>query len=230
MKAEQENKLFKAIRKAKDAIYIGYQNIEASLMKRDEQNEEIKKHYNDYSKEKMNDLYIEITRVFNEETKEAYDQVKAIVAEQKEAFYQVVESFYRADGKQIDPDDKNLFTGLIRLQKEEISYLVMKYIDNATMLRVIMNYCGVETLVDTTGAVKNKADDLPAEIIDIFRKVIHNGSKEKKIFDRFIHFACMGFAHPDENYTRFQSALDEYEEEAIADLKKARFIPVEDED
>jgi len=225
MKAEQEKKLFEAIRKAKEAIYIGYQNIEASLMKRDEQDEEIKKHYNDYSKDKMNNLYFEITRVFNEETKEACDQVKAVVAEQKEAFQTVVKGFYYPDGKMIDPDDSAVLNSGIMLRNDEIHDMVMKYIDNVTMLRLIMKYCGVNKLVDLTTDVKNRASDLPAETLVIFRKVLFFGSKEEKIFDRFIRFSCMGFAHPNESYTQFQSRLDDYEEQAVADLKKARFIP-----
>lgn len=230
MKAEQEKKLFEAIGKAKEAIYLGYQKIEASLMKRDEQNEEIKKHYNEYSKDKMNDLYFGVVRTFNEETQEAYEAVKEAVRVQQEAFQTVVKGFYRSDGKMIDSDDTILLNSGIRLQDEEICDMVMKHIDNVTMLRLIMNYCGVNTMTDTTGAVPNRADDLPVETINIFRKVLHNGSKEQKIFDRFIHLSCMGFATPNESYTLFQSRLDDYEQDAINDLKEARFVPVEEAD
>ena len=229
MKAEQEKKLFEAIRKAKEAIYLGYQKIESALMKRDEQDEELKKHY-EYTKDHMNDLHSEIIRTFDEETKEAYDQVKEAVKTQQEAFLTVVKGFYRSDGKMIDPDDTVLLNSGIRLLDEEICDMVTKHIDNVTMLRLIMNYCGVNRLVDTSGAVKNRADDLPVEIINIFRKVLHNGSKEQKIFDRFVHLSCMGFAHPSESYTLFQSRLDDYEQDAINDLKEARFIPVKDAD
>lgn len=230
MKREQENKLFEAIRKAKEAIYLGYQKIETALMKRDEQNEEIKKHYNDYSKDKMNDLYFDVVRTYNEETQEACEMVKEAVREQQEAFQKVVKGFYLSDGKMIDSDDIVLLNSGVRLQNEDICDLVMKHIDNVTMLRLIMNYCGVNTLVDTTGAVKNRADDLPIETINIFRKVLHNGSKELKIFDRFVHLSCMGFATPNESYTLFQSRLDDYEQDAINDLKEARFVPVEEAD
>lgn len=226
MKAEQEKKLFEAIRKAKEAIYLGYQKIETALMKRDEQNAEIKKHYNDYSKDKMNDLYFEITRTYNEETQEAYEMVKEAVREQQEAFQTVVKGFYRSDGKMIDSNDILLLNSGIRLQDEEICDMVMKHIDNVTMLRLIMNYCGVNRLIDTSGAVKNRANDLPVETINIFRKVLHNGSTEQKIFDHFVRFSCMGFATPNESYTLFQSKLDDYEQDAINDLKKARFVPV----
>lgn len=214
----------------KDAIYLGYQKIETALMKRDEQNAEIKKHYNDYSKDKMNDLYFDLVRTYNEETQEACEMVKEAVREQQEAFQTVVKGFYRSDGKMIDSNDIVLLNSGIRLQDEEICDLVMKHIDNVTMLRLIMNYCGVNTLVDTTGAVKNRANDLPVETINIFRKVLHNGSKELKIFDRFIHLSCMGFATPNESYTLFQSRLDDYEQDAINDLKEARFVPVEEAD
>ena len=225
MKAEQENKLFEAIRKAKDAIYLGYQKIETALMKRDEQNEELKKH-TEYTNDHMNHLYFEITRTYNEETQEAYEMVKEAVREQQEAFQTVVKGFYRSDGKMIDSNDIVLLNSGIRLQDEEICDMVMKHIDNVTMLRLIMNYCGVNTLVDTTGAVKNRANDLPVETINIFRKVLQygNGSREQKIFDRFVHLSCMGFAHPNESYTLFQSRLDDYEQDAINDLKEARFI------
>lgn len=194
-------------------------------MKRDEQNEELKKH-TEYTNVHMNELYSDIIRTYNEETQEAYDQVKAVVAEQKEAFQTVLKGVYYPDGKMIDPDDTILLNSGIRLQDEEICDMVMKHIDNVTMLRLIMNYCGVNTLTDTTGAVKNRANDLPVETINIFRKVLQygNGSKEQKIFDRFIRLSCMGFATPNESYTLFQSRLDDYEQDAINDLKKARFI------
>ena len=224
MKAEQEKKLFEAIRKTKEAINIGYQNIEASLMKRDEQNEELKKH-TEYTNVRMNELYSDIIRIFNEETQEAYDQVKAVVAEQKEAFQTVVKGFYYPDGKMIDPDDSAVLNSGIMLLNDEIHDMVMKYIDNVTMLRLIMKHCGVNKLMDLTTDVKNRASDLPAETLAIFRKVFFFGSKEEKIFDRFVHLSCMGFLHPSENYTQFQSRLDDYEQDAINDLKEARFIP-----
>ena len=226
MKAEQEKKLFEAIRKAKEAIYLGYQKIEASLMKRDEQNEELKKH-TEYTKDHMNELYSDIIQVFNEETQEACDQVKAVVAEQREAFQTVVKGFYRSDGKMIDSDDTILLNSGMRLQDEEICDMVMKHIDNVTMLRLIMNYCGVNKLIDLTTDVKNRASDLPAETLAIFRKVLFFGSNEEKIFETFINLSCMGFKHPSESYTLFQSRLDDYEEQAVVDLKKARFIPNE---
>lgn len=229
MKAEQEKKLFEAIRKTKEAVYIGYRNIEAALMKRDEQDEELKKHY-EYTRDHMNDLHSEIIRTFDEETKEAYDQVKSVVAEQKEAFQTVVKGFYRVDGKMIDPDDSAVLNSGIRLQDEEICDMVTKHIDNVTMLRLIMNHCGVNRLLDLTTDVKNRASDLPAETLHVFRKVLYNGSKEEKIFDRFVHLSCMGFAHPSESYTLFQSRLDDYEQDAINDLKETRFVPVEEAD
>ena len=229
MKAEQEKKLFEAIRKAKEAIYLGYQKIETALMKRDEQNEELKKH-TEYTKDHMNHLYFEITRTFNEETQEACEMVKEAVREQQEAFQTVVKGFYRSDGKMIDPDDTVLLNSGIRLQDEEICDMVTKHIDNVTMLRLIMNHCGVNRLLDLTTDVKNRASDLPAETLHVFRKVLYNGSKEQKIFDRFVHLSCMGFAHPSESYTLFQSRLDDYEQDAINDLKETRFVPVEEAD
>lgn len=220
MKADQEKKLIEAIGKAKTAINTGYQMIEDALMKHDAAEERLKSHYNDYSEEYMNEQHDAIVAAFDQETKEAIETAKAAIQEQKSVFMGVVTGFYRPDGKNIDPDDNALLNSGIELQNDELFDMIMKYTDNCTMLRLILKYCTVNKLLD----LKSGYSELPSEVVNILRKLSLAGFREEKAFDRFVHLASAGFAHPDKNYTMFQARLDDYEEDAVIAIKKANIF------
>lgn len=219
MKADQEKKLIEAIGKAKVAINTGYQVIEDALMKYDAAEERLKSHY-EYSEDFMNEQHFANVAAFDQETKEAIETAKAAIQEQKSVFMGVVTGFYRPDGKNIDPDDNALLGSGIELQNDELFDMIMKYTDNCTMLRLILKYCTVNKLLD----LKSGHSELPYEVVNILRKLSLAGSREEKAFDRFVHLAAMGFAHPNEDYTIFQARLDDYEEDAIIAIKKANIF------
>ena len=222
MKAEQEKKLFEAISKAKEAVNAGYNEIQTALMKRDSAREALKKKGSNYTADYYSSQWNEIQIIFNRETREAVDRAKEAVQNQKSVFMQVVTDFYHANAKNLDSDEVALLKSGILLNNDELFDMIMKDIDNVTMLRVIMNYYGVSRLPDMgKDEIMNK---VPDEVQNIFIKVLKNGSVEERAFDRFVNLACAGFAHPSETYTLFQGRLDAYEEEAVESIKEARFI------
>ena len=211
MKADQEKKLFNAIAKCKAAINTGYQGIEAALMKRDIENDKLKKDSKKYTKDGMYEAHSKIVEQFNNDITAAVDTCKGVIAEQKAAYMAVVNEYYRPDGAKIDSDDMALLNSGIILQNDEIFDMIKKHRDNVTMLRVIGQYATEHKIITK----------IPAELGVVLKKATTGGNSEEKAFDRFIHFAAMGFEHPCESYTHFMQRLDDYEAEAVIAIKKA---------
>lgn len=212
--------LMKFITATKNSINTAYSAVEAALMKRDETREKNNAEFDadahsvhpKYTAEFIRQANEEVNSTYQNEVSAAVETCRENIKNQKAGYMEVVNDFYRPDGKQIDESDVALLNSGIPMTNTEIFEMVKKYGDNTTMLRIIAKY-----------AADNNIDVAP-EIANIFRRVGLSGSVEEKAFDRFVHFAAMGLAHPDEDYTLYQSRLGDYEEDARIALMKATIV------
>ena len=156
--------------------------------------------------------YADVFQAYEEETAAAVDACRETIKAQKAAFMDMVNAFYRPDGKKIDADCVTLLNSGIKLSNTEIFDMVMKYSDNVTMLRIIEKY-----VVDTK-------INIPQEMRNIFWRVSSNGSKEERAFDHFVNLAGGGFNHPDRYFYLYQGRLDAYEDVARLELMKAEIV------
>ena len=156
--------------------------------------------------------YADVFQAYEEETAAAVDACHETIKAQKAAFMDMVNAFYRPDGKKIDADCVTLLNSGIKLSNTEIFDMVMKYSDNVTMLRIIEKY------------VADTKIDIPQEMHNILWRVSSNGSKEERAFDHFVNLAGGGFNHPDRYFYLYQGRLDVYEDEARLELMKAEIV------
>ena len=143
----------------------------------------------------------------------ARDLMNAEIAKQRDGFTAEVMEYYRPDGSKIDQNDIAVLNAGFPLRDDEVFDLIVKHQENNTMLRSIYAYIKQNRM---TGRV-------PTQLLRACMRAERGGEAETKIFDRFIHLATMGFAHPDRHYTMYQANLDEYETET--ELKLLKTVP-----
>lgn len=123
-----------------------------------------------------------------------------------------VSAYYVPDGSKIDLNDMNLIKSGLPMTVDEVCGMIKKHCDNPTMLRIIEKY-----------AVEQRMIDKIRDHNHICALALKNAGKaEEKIFDSFVHLATMGMNHPDKSFTMYQARLDDYEEDAILKLLKAK--------
>lgn len=123
-----------------------------------------------------------------------------------------------ADGSKIDLNDMNLIKFGVDLKLDEIISMTKKHLDNPTMLRLIHKY----VLEVNSHLPEDRRMKLPDKYNIMFMKVEKNGKVEKSCFETFEHLATMGMNHPDKSFTMHQAYLDDYEEDAVLKLLKAK--------
>lgn len=209
--------LEKYIKATKDIIWNAYSEIEAALMERDATLENLKKSGWMYSKEKADMEYQKAIDKFNADTQAAVTNCRAAIQKQRDGYMKEVHDYYIPDGSKIDLNLMNLIKAGFRMSVDEVIEVIEKYSDNPTMLRVIEKYVAEQQMI---GDLHKKSANYGAA----FMKARRAGKTEKKAFDTFVHLSCMGMNHPNENYTLFQSRLDDYEEDAILSLLEAKLF------
>lgn len=207
--------LEKYIKKAKEVIDAGYYNIQDALMKRDGSLKSLKEKGWQYSEEKYSELYQEIITTFNTETQSVIADCKAAVREQKNAYMKEVSAYYTPDGSKLDLNDMNLIKSGLPMTVDEVCGMIEKHSDNPTMLRVVEKFAAEQKMMDK---IRNYNVSHAKALI----RAKNAGKTEEKIFERFVHLAIMGMNHPDESFTMYQSRLDDYEEDAVLGLLKAK--------
>mgnify|MGYP006925688537 CR=1 FL=1 len=214
-------KLEKYIKAAKEAVDKGYFGIQDALMKHDEEMLKLKNSVNLYSEKEYSRLYQEIITNFNTETDTAITSCRAAIQEQRDGYMKEVKEFYRPDGSKIDLNDLNVIKAGLIMSKEEIVDMIIRHKDNPTMLRVIEKYAFESGMMDE---IRNYDTKCALSMIRSKKA----GETEEKIFDSFVHLATMGMNHPDRNFTMYQSRLNDYEEDALLKLLKAKLF-IDDE-
>lgn len=209
--------LEKYIKATKEIIWNAYSEIEAALMERDEELERQKKAHWQYSKEKADKEYQKAIDKFNTDTQTAVANCRTAIQKQKDGYMKEVHDYYIPDGSKIDLNLMNLIKAGFQMSIDELIELIEKYSDNPTMLRVIEKYAAEQKMI---GELNKKSVDY----VVAFMKARRAGKTEEKAFDTFVHLSCMGMNHPNENYTLFQSRLDDYEEDAVLRLLKAKLF------
>ena len=207
--------LEKYIKATKEIIWNAYSEIEAALMEHDEELERQKKAHWQYSKEKADQEYQKAVDKFNTDTQTAVANCRAAIQKQRDGYMKEVHDYYTPDGSKIDLNDMNLIKADFAMTEDEFVSMVIKYADNTTMLRIIEKYADKFKMTDT---IRNK--DMKCAVALVRAKKA--GKTEEKIFDNFVHLSCMGMRHPDKNYTMYQSRLDDYEEDAVLKILKAK--------
>ena len=207
--------LEKYIKATKEIIWNAYSEIEAALMEHDEELERQKKVHWQYSKEKADQEYQKAVDKFNTDTQTAVANCRAAIQKQRDGYMKEVHDYYTPDGSKIDLNGMNLIKADFAMTEDEFVSMVIKYADNTTMLRIIEKYADKFKMTDT---IRNK--DMKCAVALVRAKKA--GKTEEKIFDNFVHLSCMGMRHPDKNYTMYQSRLDDYEEDAILKILKAK--------
>lgn len=210
--------LEKYIRTAKEAINKGYFGIQDALIKYDESLERLKSRGWNSKETAYQQEYQKIVATFNEETAAAISNCKVEVQKQKEAYMKEVDAYYMADGSKIDLNDMNLIKFGVNLKLDEIISMTKKHLDNPTMLRLIHKY----VLEVNSHLPEDRRMKLPDKYNIMFMKVEKNGKAEKSCFETFEHLATMGMNHPDKSFTMYQAYLDDYEEDAVLKLLKAK--------
>lgn len=207
--------LEKYVKATKEIIWNAYSEIEAALMERDEELERQKKAHWQYSKEKADQEHQKAVDKFNTDTQTAVANCRAAIQKQRDGYMKEVHDYYTPDGSKIDLNDMNLIKADFAMTEDEFVSMVIKYADNTTMLRIIEKYADKFKMTDT---IRNK--DMKCAVALVRAKKA--GKTEEKIFDNFVHLSCMGMRHPDKNYTMYQSRLDDYEEDAVLKILKAK--------
>ena len=203
--------LMKYITASKNAIDKGYQGLEKALMTYDNALKTLHQKADTMSEQAVNDEHRALNEQLDAAITAARDQMNAEIAKQRDGFTAEVTEHYRPDGAKIDQNDAAVLNAGFPLRDDEVFDLIVKHQDNNTMLRSIYAYIKQNKM---TGRV-------PTNLIRACMRAEQGGEAETKAFDRFIHFATMGFAHPDRSYTFYQAALDDYETAAERHLLKA---------
>lgn len=219
--------LEKYIKKSKDLINDTYFYIQDALMKYHESLDNLKDSSWKYSKTLYEQEYQKIVDTYNQTTTKVVENCKALVQEQKNAYMEEVDEFYQSDGSKLDLNFMNLIKAEIPLTVKEVTDVIDKNKDNLTMLRVVDKY-----LFETNNRLpEQRRIMLDQEHNTLLHKSKRHGETEEKIFDRFTRLAMMGMIHPDKTFTLYQAHLDDYEEDAVLDLLKAKsFIDDETEE
>ena len=207
--------LEKYIKATKEIIWNAYSEIEAALMERDEELERQKKVHWQYSKEKADQEYQKAVDKFNTDTQTAVANCRAAIQKQRDGYMKEVHDYYTPDGSKIDLNGMNLIKADFAMTEDEFVSMVIKYADNTTMLRIIEKYADKFKMTDT---IRNK--DMKCAVALVRAKKA--GKTEEKIFDTFVNLSTMGMKHPNEQYTMYQSRLDDYEEDAVLKILKAK--------
>lgn len=210
-------KLEKYISAAKEAINKGYFGIQDALIKHDESLEALKKKGWNSKETAYQQEYQRIVDTFNSETAAAISTCKAEVQKQRDAYMREVSDYYEPDGGKIDLNDMNLIKAGLELSVDEFMKLIEKHAENPTMLRVIDKYVKD---CQMTGKIQEKNHIYTV----VLYRAVQAGKKEEKIFNSFVHLATMGMNHPDKSFTMYQAKLDDYEEDAVLDLLKAKLF------
>lgn len=213
--------LEKYFKNAKDIINNAYFKIQDALMKHDESIDKLKSNGWQYSEEKYSKLHQEIVSTYDTESQLAVSECKAALQEQKNAYMKEVSDYYTPNGSKIDLNDMNLIKAGFTMTADEFVGMIRKHIDNPTMLRIVEKYAAESKMIE-------KIRETSYECSVALMKVKKAGKAEEKIFDSFIHLATMGMNHPDKTFTLYQARLDDYEEDAILKLLKAKLY-VDDE-
>ena len=209
--------LEKYITAAKEAINKGYFGIQDALMKYDEALEELKKDGWKYSEKQYSELYQGIVATFNTETQSAISDCKTAVQEQKNTYMKEVSAYYAPEGSRIDLNDMNLIKSGLPMTVDEVLGMIDKHVDNPTMLRIIEKFAIEQRMID-------KIRDYNINHATALVRAKNAGKTEEKIFDSFVHLAAMGMNHPDKSFTLYQAKLDDYEEDAVLKLLKAKLF------
>lgn len=209
--------LEKYIKATKEIIWNAYSEIEAALMERDTALENLKVSGWKFSEDGISKERESIISKFNTDTQTAVANCRAAIQKQKDGYMKEVHDYYTPDGSKIDLNLMNLIKAGFQMSIDELIELIEKYSDNPTMLRVIEKYAAEQKMI---GELNKKSADYGAA----FMKARRAGKTEEKAFDTFVHLSCMGMNHPNENYTLFQSRLDDYEEDAVLRLLKAKLF------
>lgn len=204
--------LMKYITASKNAINKAYQELERALMAYDEAMAKLHEKADMMSEQAVRDEHKVIEQTLETAITGARDDMNAEIAKQRDGFTAEVGAYYRADGSKLDQNDVAVLNAGFPLRDEELFDLIIKHKDNVTMLRQISTYIKQNRLVNR----------VPVRLMRACVRSEKGGSEEGKIFERFIHLAAMGFAHPDEQYTFYQASLDSYEEDAKLSLLKAK--------
>ena len=199
-------------------MHLRYFGIQDALIKHDESLERLKSRGWNSKETAYQQQYQKIVATFNEETAAAISTCKAEVQKQKEAYMKEVDAYYMADGSKIDLNDMNLIKFGINLKLDEIISMIKKHLDNPTMLRLIHKY----VLEVNSHLPEDRRMKLPDKYNIMFMKVEKNGKAEKSSFETFEHLATIGMNHPDKSFTVYQAKLDDYEEDAVIKLLKAK--------
>lgn len=203
--------LMKYITASKNAVNKGYQGLEKALMTYDEALEALRQKADTMSEQAVKDEHRALNEQLDAAITAARDQMNAEIAKQRDGFTSEVTEHYRPDGAKIDQNDAAVLNAGFPLRDDEVFDLIVKHQDNTTMLRSIYAYIKQNRMVDR----------VPTQLIRACMRAEKGSEAVTSIFERFIHFATMGFAHPDRNYTFYQAALDDYETDAELHLLKA---------
>ena len=203
--------LMKYITASKNAVNKGYQGLEKALMTYDEALETLHQKADTMTEQAVNDEHRALNEQLDAAIIAARDQMNAEIAKQRDGFTAEVTEHYRPDGAKIDQNDAAVLNAGFPLRDDEVFDLIVKHQDNNTMLRSIYAYIKQNRMVGR----------VPTRLIRACMRAEQGGEAETKVFERFIHLATMGFAHPDKNYTFYQAALDDYETDAELHLLKA---------
>lgn len=213
--------LEKYIKATKEIIWNAYSEIEAALMERDTALENLKVSGWKFSEDGISKERESIISKFNTDTQTAVANCRAAIQKQKDGYMKEVHDYYTPDGSKIDLNGMNLIKAGFAMTEDEFVHMVIKYADNVTMLRIIEKYAVESKMIDT---IRNRHMKCAAAFV----RAKKAGEKEEKIFDTFVNLSTMGMKHPNEHYTMYQSRLDDYEEDAILSLLKAKLY-IDDE-
>lgn len=207
--------LEKYIRAMTPIIWNGYAGIEAALMERDTTQKDLKKRVNKLSNEGYHDEYQKIVDKFNVDAQAAVTNCRTAIQKQKDGFMKEVREYYAPDGSKIDLNDMNLIKAGFDMTADEFVDMIKKHKDNPVMLRIIEKYAVEKQMLDS---IRAKSSVCAIALM----RAKKAGKNEEKIIDTYIQLSTAGMAHPAENYTLFQSRLNDYEEDAILNLLKLR--------
>lgn len=209
--------LEKYVKATKEIIWNAYSEIEAALMERDTALENLKVSGWKFSEDGINKERESIISKFNTDTQTAVTNCRAAIQKQRDGYMKEVHDYYTPDGSKIDLNLMNLIKADFQMSLDELIETIEKYSDNPTMLRVIEKYAAEQKMTGDLG--KESVGYVAA-----FMKARKAGKTEEKIFDSFVHLSTMGMKHPNEHYTLYQSRLDDYEEDAVLKILKAKLF------
>lgn len=216
--------LEKYIKVVREAINTGYYDVQDALMNRETKLKKLKDRGWKSDETAYKEEYQKIIDTFNQEIADAQAKYEKKVQEEKEGYMKEVDEFYKSDGSKIDLNFMNLIKAEIPLTAKEIIDVIENNKDNPTMLRVVYKY-----VVETNSHLpEQKRIVVGDKYYSGLIKAKFHGEREEKIFNTFVSVAAYAIRYPSENYTMYWQNLDEYEEDAVLDLLRAKLI-IDDE-